>query len=181
MVQYYKNLSKGWKRFLKICGVIAVLAGGIEGTYVIIEEVSARIKSATTPYIKEQVQIELEAQRANKKTSYRYKKAKLLNIPVDSILYADLFTYVTCSKIIQMDFDSIELDRKAFRVYLKTLSYYVWRELTPVEYKGVPLGQSEKSGLVFYMDDGYVFEAYYKGSTDSYWYKDAYSNESECK
>jgi hypothetical protein len=173
------NISKTWKAVIGLCGTLAALAGGIEGYGTIKSKVQGSIDS----YIHTQVKVELQNQKKNKETSYRYMRAKAFNISVDSLLLHDKAMFMSHLKMqaIFAEMLQVDLDRKAVKEYMKSLSLYIWRELALYEYKGAKFGYSESTDLTFYMREGFIFEAYHKGSSDSYWFKDSYGEEKECQ
>ena len=186
MTQFLKDLPKAWKYVLATCTTLGVIAGGISSYKAIKAEVIASIEEAATPLIEEKateiVKAEMIKLNQSKETSYRHTKAEAMGIPVDSLLIVDAQMYQTYIKMQNVfeDMDSVHMDRTAISAYLQDISMYIWRELDPVQYKGVRFGKSEETGLTFYMFNGFIFEAYYKGSTDSYWFKDSYGTEREC-
>lgn len=183
MVKLLKDLHRGWKIFISVCVLLPTIAGGIQGYKAIKSEIKTAVIEHAQPYIQKEVKRELEIQKKNKETSYRFKRSTAFGVPVDSLLVVDKAIYLNYLKTryLLTQMDSINKDKIALTNYLKSLSLYIWKELTSYPYKGVMLGYSENTGLIFHMYEGFVFEAYHKGSTDSYWFKDSYGIERECK
>lgn len=179
-MNFIKDLPKGWKWFLTLCGTLASIAAGIEGWHVIKGELTDRVEKIAQPYVKMAVKAELADQKRSKESSYRYQKSHALGVPMDSLLIVDKIMYEAYREL-EGNIDSVNLDRSAVSIYLQVLSAYIWRELEQHKHKDVIFGISKRTGLTFYMYKGFIFEAYYKGSTDSYWFKDAYNVERECK
>lgn len=186
MTQFLKDLPKAWKYVLATCTTLGVLAGGISSYKAIKAEIVAGIEKMATPLIEKKateiVKEEMIKLNQSKETSYRHTKAEAMGIPVDSLLAIDAEmyqTYIAMQKTFD-EMDSVHMDRTAIAAYLQDISMYIWRELKPIQHKGVKFGRSDETGLTFYMFNGFIFEAYYKGSTDSYWFKDSYGTEREC-
>jgi len=176
-LERFNKLSPITKIITKISGFI-VACGIIYTGYT---SAKKNMASNIDEYIHKQTKIVLEKEKKSNKTGYRHQKAKIQNIPIDSLLYYDnqMFIHFLESKHTLNNLEELNIDKQSLSKYLLVLSDFIWRELEYNEYRGVKFGRSS-NGLVYYKYKGFIFEAYYKGSTDSYWFKDSYGDEIQC-